>query len=162
MKKRLLTHVCCGSCCRAAVNALRDNYELVLFYYSPFASSQEDFNKTLKEIRAIARQNGCSVISKQTEIKDWEKDVISAKGSREKQVRCIACIDHTLDKSARLAEGIGIDSFTTTLAMQDPEAKIIAEEKRLKYNIDFMDLSSLSTDFESKNHSDCSCKLLNR
>jgi hypothetical protein len=158
MKKRLLAHVCCDSCAKTAVIALAKKYDLVLFYYSPLASCK-DYLSSLSRIRRLAKKNNCSVVSSKLK-DDWKKDIKSLDRCQDRNARCIACIDHTLDTLARLADQKGIDSFTSTLSFRDPEAKIIAEEKRLKYNLSFLEMDSFADSLVPQDHCSCNCGLL--
>ena len=121
----MLLHSCCGPCSTAVIERLVDRYDLTVFFYNPnitnegeyrkrFAAEQqfvEAFNRTLPENRRVKLIEGPY---------DPENYLAAVKGMEqvpENGARCTECFALRMEKTAREAEKMGMESFATTLSV---------------------------------------------
>ena len=55
-KQKILLHSCCAPCSTAVIERLKDEFEMVIFYYNPNIYPEEEYLKRkTEEIRYIER-----------------------------------------------------------------------------------------------------------
>ena len=56
IKQKILLHSCCAPCSTAVIERLKDEFEMVIFYYNPNIYPEEEYLKRkTEEIRYIER-----------------------------------------------------------------------------------------------------------
>lgn len=117
----LLLHVCCAPCSSYVLEYLTEFFNIVIFFYNPNISPNEEYIYRLNEVKRLVRElplkNSVTIIEG-----DYSPEVFFslAKGlenERERGLRCQKCIAHRLEIAADMAKKIGADFFTTTLTI---------------------------------------------
>ena len=117
----LLLHVCCAPCSSYVLEYLTEFFNIVIFFYNPNISPNEEYIYRLNEVKRLVRElplkNSVTIIEG-----DYSPDVFFslAKGLEnepERGPRCQKCIAHRLEIAADMAKKIGADFFTTTLTI---------------------------------------------
>ena len=117
MKPKLLLHVCCGPCATEVIRRLRDEYEVVGFFYNPNIDTEEEHNQRLMEVQRLSALWRVLV---DVGPHDHERFLDVARGMEhepEGGKRCEACYRLRLDESARQAADNGCTHLATTLTI---------------------------------------------
>ncbi len=141
-KSKLLLHVCCAGCGVYISQLLKKNYQVILYYYNPNIYPRSEYEKRLIEAEKIAKKYGLKLIKEKYDHKKWLKSVKGLEKELERGRRCLVCYKDRLEKTARVASGLGIKYFTTTLTMsphKDASAiNEIGNQLAKKYNLNFL------------------------
>lgn len=138
--KRVLLHICCGSCAISVVEKLRaDGFEPVGYFYNPNIQPKSEYLKRKKALGKISEILHFKII----EEKYNPKEHLEKTKDLEKPKRCFACYKLRLEKTAQKAKKLKIKYFTSTLLISPYQnlAKIrkISQNLASKYNLKFTD-----------------------
>lgn len=150
----LLLHSCCAPCSSYCLEYLSQYFHITVFYYNPNIYPKEEYAKRVEEQQdLIARLPARYPISFIEGSYDTEHFYAMTKGlEREKEggARCFLCYEMRLRESARLAEKLGMDYFTTTLSISPlknaEKLNEIGDRLAAEYGIAY-----LYSDFKKKN-----------
>ena len=151
---RLLLHSCCAPCSSYVLEYLSRYFSIVLFYYIPNISPQEEYEKRVAEVRRFLQEMPLAGPVTLT-LGDYEPERFFdlAKGHEaepEGGDRCTLCYRLRLTEAAQAAKDLACDYFTTTLSISPLKnaAKIneIGEELAEIYHV-----QHLPSDFKKKN-----------
>ncbi len=116
-KPKLLLHVCCGPDVTIPIIDLKQDYDLLCFWYDPNIQPKKEYNKRLKAFKKV-----CEIEKIDYEI--WEYDdkrffekVKWLEKEPERGKRCTVCYDMRLKKTFELAQKFWIKYWTTTLSI---------------------------------------------
>ena len=112
---KLLLHACCAPCSSYVLEYLSRYFSIVLFYYNPNISPQEEYEKRVAEVRRLLQEMPLS-----SPVVLTERFFALAKGHEaepEGGDRCTLCYHLRLTEAARAAKELGCDFFTTTLSI---------------------------------------------
>jgi len=117
----LALHACCAPCSSAVLEQLADVFDIVVFFYNPNISPEEEFRHRLEEqIRLVNEMlpgSGIRVAEGEYEPKEFYRLVQGHESDPEGGERCGICFEMRLRKTAEFAKDIGADYFTTTLSI---------------------------------------------
>ncbi len=151
---RLLLHSCCAPCSSAVLEYLSQYFSITVFYYNPNIFPEAEFLHRIDEQKRLIEQLPVKNKISFTE-RGWHPDrfyeaVKGLEHIREGGERCFACYRLRLEESARLADELDCDYFTTTLSISPyknaPKLNEIGEELAEKYGV-----KHLPSDFKKKN-----------
>lgn len=117
----LLLHSCCAPCSSYVLEYLSSFFHITLFFYNPNIYPQEEYDLRLSEVKRLVNE-----INTNHPIKIIEGDYIpdvfykAVRGMEQEEEcgeRCHACYHLRLEETARLAQKLGFDYFTTTLSI---------------------------------------------
>jgi predicted adenine nucleotide alpha hydrolase (AANH) superfamily ATPase len=117
----LLLHSCCAPCSSYVLEYLSSFFHITLFFYNPNIYPQEEYDLRLSEAKRLVNE-----INTNHPIKIIEGDYIpdvfykAVRGMEQEEEcgeRCHACYRLRLEETARLAQKLGFDYFTTTLSI---------------------------------------------
>ncbi len=119
-RPKILLHSCCAPCSSYVIEYLRDRCELVVFYFNPNISPEDEYIKRLGEQkRFINKLGGIEIIEG-----DYREGagafILAVKGlesESEGGKRCSLCFKLRLTETAKMAKKIGADYFATTLTV---------------------------------------------
>ena len=117
MKPKLLLHICCGPCSTEVIRRLKDDYEVVGFFYNPNVHPEDEYNKRLMEVQRISALWRVLVDAPPY---DHERFLAVARGLEERPEggsRCLACYRLRLDETARRTAENGCTHLATTLTI---------------------------------------------
>lgn len=120
-KRTLLLHACCAPCSSYVLEYLSRYFHIVLFYYNPNISPKEEFEKRTGELKRLVQEMELDekpriIVGRYDQGEFFE----IAKGLEELPEggqRCFRCYRLRLEETAKLAQKLGADYFTTTLSI---------------------------------------------
>ena len=179
-KQKILLHSCCAPCSTAVIERLKDDYEIVIFYYNPNIYPEEEYikrkNEEIKYIAHLNETTGENLIEMLDCDYDSEKFYEATRGyekEREGGARCAICFKLRLEETAKKAKEKGFDLFGTTLTVSPHKnAQLINElGKQLEqdYSIEYLisdfkkqdgylNSIKLSKEFNIYRQNYCGCK----
>ena len=124
-KPSVLLHACCGPCATSCVERLAPDYAVTVYYYNPNITDREEyylrrdtlrqfideFNREYGDLYTVVFLEGAYEPYKFIEKADPLKD--EPEGGR----RCDLCFAMRLKETARKADDLGIQYFTTTMSV---------------------------------------------
>ena len=123
-KQRILLHSCCAPCSTAVIERLKEEFEIVIFYYNPNIYPEEEYirrkNEEIKYINLLNETDKTISISMIDSDYECEKFYEVTKGyetEREGGARCAICFKLRLEETAKKANELGFDLFGTTLTV---------------------------------------------
>ncbi len=161
-RPRLLLHSCCGPCSSYVLEYLSSYFDITVFYYNPNIAPYKEFVFRAKEQQKLLKEMPLSSpVSFFLGAYDPEAFFALAKGHEtepEGGLRCKACYQLRLRKTAEEAKKGGFDYFTTTLSIsphKDAQAlnqigRQLSEEYQIPY---------LFSDFKKRDGYRRSCQL---
>lgn len=144
-KPRMLLHACCAICASHVIDLLKDEFNIIVFYYNPNIHPKEEYEHRLSEVKRLIKEMG---LSDRIEVIDGEYDTESYfevckqyKDEREGGARCQECFRLRLSKAAKYAKENNFDMFATTLTISPHKNSTVinsvGEEVGNEYGIHF-------------------------
>jgi len=158
----LVLHSCCAPCSSACLEQLNDHFRIIIYYYNPNISPEEEFVHRAQEQQRLAAQlplaDDIQVIVGEYDPQRFYALVEGHAEDPEGGERCGICFEMRLRRTAEFARSVGAEYFTTTLSispLKDAQrlnaiGGALAEEYGLRY---------LFSDFKKKDGYRRSCVL---
>lgn len=157
--KSVVLHSCCAPCSSYCLLYLRKYFRISVLYYNPNITEDYEYQKRLKEqLRLIdifnsnADSDGAyriEVIHADYNPRDFFEAVRGLENLGEGSQRCAKCFELRLTKTAKAAQSIGADYFTTTLTVSPLKNAQLINEIGMKL-ADDMNVKFLPSDFKKK------------
>ena len=151
-KPRLLLHSCCAPCSSAILEFLQEYFEITVYFFNPNITFEEEYLKRLEEQKEYHKKRGYKINVVEGEYNpeiDFFQKVKGLENEREGGKRCHQCYNLRLEETAKKAQELGYDYFTTVLSISPMKnaqwINEIGEELGKKYGIKF-----LNGDFKKK------------
>ena len=151
-KPRLLLHSCCAPCSSAILEFLQEYFEITVYFFNPNINFEEEYLKRLEEQKEYHKKRGYKINVVEGEYNpeiDFFQKVKGLENEREGGKRCYQCYNLRLEETAKKAQELGYDYFTTVLSISPMKnaqwINEIGEELGKKYGIKF-----LNGDFKKK------------
>ncbi len=124
-RKPLLLHSCCGPCSTAVLERLIGEFDVTVFYYNPNITDPEEYllRKTVQKdfIKAFNAANSMGArinfIEGDYDTDSFYKVAKGLESEPEGGLRCTECFKLRLERTAKKAVELGIDTFGTTLTV---------------------------------------------
>ena len=154
LRPKLLLHACCAPCSSYVLEYLSRYFSIVLFYYNPNISPQEEYEKRVAEVRRLLQEMPLAGPVTLT-LGDYEPErfFALAKGHEaepEGGDRCTLCYRLRLTEAAQAAKDLACDYFTTTLSISPyknaEKLNTIGAELAKEYGVPY-----LFSDFKKRN-----------
>lgn len=152
-KKTLLLHACCAPCSSAVLERIAKYFDITILYYNPNITDQEEYEKRLQELEIFVRKLNLDNIKVMPGRYKPEEFFEISKGleqEKERGKRCYKCYKLRLEETAKIADQLGFDFFTTTLSISPYKnskwLNEIGEELNNNYQSTY-----LYADFKKKN-----------
>ena len=124
MKQKILLHSCCAPCSTAVIERLKDEFDIVIFYYNPNIYPEEEYLKRKQEeIKYIKHLNetdnelSITMLDSDYECEKFYEATRGYENEREGGARCALCFKLRLNETAKKAKELGFDVFGTTLTV---------------------------------------------
>ncbi len=118
---KLLLHSCCAPCSSYCLEYLTEYFEIIVYYYNPNISSEEEYNLRLSEqkrlIEEMPKKNSITLIEGEYVPSEFYAAAKGLEKSPERGERCEKCYALRLKASGEIAKEIGADFFATTLTL---------------------------------------------
>lgn len=110
--RKLLLHVCCGPCATATVETLKEEHELVGFFYNPNIHPSSEYRRRYIYAQRFFWHQKLPLLTG-----DYEPEAYfqSLNNNFQAPERCQACYRLRLEKTATKAVALGIKTISTTL-----------------------------------------------
>lgn len=142
MKKKLLLHVCCAPCSTHAINELKKDYDLTLYFYNPNIHKEDEYKKRLNEVKKIALKLDLPLIVGKYNIDKWFRATKGQEKEKEGGKRCSTCFFLRLEDVAKYAKKHKFHAFTTTLSVSPHKnvtiINMIGKRLNTKHCVDFL------------------------
>ena len=154
LRPKLLLHACCAPCSSYVLEYLSRYFSIVLFYYNPNISPQQEYEKRVAEVRRLLQEMPLAGPVTLT-LGDYEPERFFdlAKGHEaepEGGDRCTLCYRLRLTEAAQAAKDLACDYFTTTLSISPyknaEKLNTIGAELAKEYGVPY-----LFSDFKKRN-----------
>jgi epoxyqueuosine reductase len=117
MKPKLLLHVCCGPCATEVVQRLKDEYEVVGFFYNPNIAPADEYFRRLAEVERLSALWHVLVDAPAHEHEQFLAVARGLELEPEGGTRCAACFELRLNAAAAAAQANGCSMMATTLTI---------------------------------------------
>ena len=168
MKSKLLLHVCCAPCSTYAVEIMKEQYDVVLFFSNSNIYPKEEYEKRLSNAKKTAGIYGLQLVEDSYDHDAWLEFIKGLENEPEKGKRCEKCFEFNLSRAAEYVKKNGFSCFTTTLTISPhKDSKVIFEIGRKLGNFLEMDFKKkdgfkhsieLSKKYELYRQDYCGCE----
>src|SRR3989344_253744 len=90
-KPKFLLQICCVCCGVYVSQLLKQDYEVILFFYNPNIWPEEEYDKRLKESEKVARLFKLKIIREDYRHSRWLEAVKGRDNDPERGARCLIC-----------------------------------------------------------------------
>ena len=141
-KPTILLHSCCGPCSTAVIAALKDYFDITVYYYNPNIEPKEEYEKRKKEqIRFLNEIKYVNYIDCDYDNESFKEIAKGLEKEKEGGPRCSKCFYLRMKGTALKAKENNFDYFGTTLTVSPHKnsqiineiGKQIQEELDIKY-----------------------------
>ncbi|NCN27401.1 epoxyqueuosine reductase QueH [bacterium] len=116
-KKKMLVHICCGPDAAGVINQLKDDYELLCFWYDPNIQPKEEYDLRLEAFETVAKKENIPYIVGEYDVDNFFEKIKGLEYTPEQGAKCTKCYDMRLERSALEAQKQNCDLFTSSLAI---------------------------------------------
>lgn len=123
-KQKILLHSCCAPCSTAVIERLKDEFEIVIFYYNPNIYPEDEYLKRkaeeikyIKHLNETDKELEISMIDSDYECEKFYEATRGFENEREGGARCALCFKLRLSETAKKAKELSFDVFGTTLTV---------------------------------------------
>ncbi len=120
--KKLLLHVCCAPCAVGTLAFLRDQgFEIIGFFYNPNIHGEKEYKRRLEGARRLFEEEGLQLEVPEYNMQEYFSAIYSYEKKHYQKIennprkRCPVCYRLRLETTAKYAQKIGADFFSTTL-----------------------------------------------
>jgi len=121
MRPRLLLQSCCAPCSSHVLGELTRVFDVTLLYYNPNIYPPQEYRRRCDEQQRLLGEMpeaaGVSFIEGSYDPAEFYAAVSGLEELPEGSLRCRACYELRLRRTARLAKEMGFEFFTTTLSV---------------------------------------------
>lgn len=150
----LLLHACCAPCSSAVIERLASTFKITILYYNPNISEKEEYKKRLEELHRFISEFHTKyevrIIDGRYDSNEFFEMSKGLEKEKERGKRCYQCYLLRMEETAKIAEKLNFDYFTTTLSLSPYKnsnwINEIGEELDQKYQSKY-----LYSDFKKKN-----------
>lgn len=115
--KKLLLHSCCGPCSTVCIERLKDEYDLIIFYFNPNIEPKEEYEKRKEEQKKVCEHFDVPFVDCDYDNSGWHDFVKGFESEPEGGARCQKCFYFRLLETAKYAKNNNFDLFSTTLTV---------------------------------------------
>lgn len=150
----LLLHACCAPCSSAVLERIANHFKVVIFYYNPNISEEEEYQKRVNELKkfisCFKTKYEVSLVEGKYEPERFFEIARGLENEPEKGSRCFKCYKLRLEETAKIADQLGYNYFCTTLTLSPHKNSKWLNEIGEKLDKDYQ-ATYLYSDFKKKN-----------
>ena len=143
-KPRILVHVCCGPDVTMPILQLRDEYDVICFWYDPNIQPKEEYDKRYDAFVKICEIEHIPYIKWAYDVKHFFRRIRGLEHTSEKGEKCTNCYDMRMYVAAKLASRLHIPFYTSSLntsPKKDLEKLFkIGKKYAEKFHLEFLDI----------------------
>lgn len=144
--EELLLHACCAPCSSAVLERLSSFFKITIFYYNPNIDKQEEYEKRINELKKFISEINprypVKLIEGRYDTSDFYNITKGLENEPERGKRCYKCYNLRIEETAKIADELKINYFTTTLSLSPHKnakwINEIGESLSNKYNSNFL------------------------
>ena len=114
-KPTILLHACCAPCATVAIELMRDDYDITIYFYNPNITEAVEYEARLTAIKELVSLYSIKLIAEEYDTKKFDLISTGLESEPEKGKRCYECYKMRLEKTAIMREEENIFFFATTL-----------------------------------------------
>ncbi|MDA9128950.1 ribonuclease HII [Candidatus Gracilibacteria bacterium] len=114
-KEKVLVHICCGPDATVPLMDLKQEYEVIAYWYDPNIQPKSEYIKRYEAFVKVCEIEGVEYIEGEYDVKNFFKRIKGMEDTPERGEKCTHCYDMRLERSARLAREMGITKWTSSL-----------------------------------------------
>lgn len=165
-KPKLLIHICCWPDATIPIVDLKDKYDITCFWYDPNIHPKKEYDLRFKNFKKICKIEKIPFIEWEYDVWNYYKAVKWFEQEPEKWERCTKCYALRLKKTAKLAQELWIQNWTTSLNIS-PHKDIeklfkIWQELDEKYNLNFLPIEFRKNDWFNRSVEYCKTNAIYR
>lgn len=143
-KPTILVHICCWPDAVMPILDLRDEYEVICFWYDPNIQPKSEYDKRYEAFVEVCKIEWIPYIKGAYDVKNFFSRIKGLEHTPEKWDKCTNCYDMRMYVAAKLAHRLGIKYYTSSLntsPKKDLEKLFkIGHVYAKKYGIIFLDI----------------------
>jgi epoxyqueuosine reductase len=143
-KPKILIHVCCGPDVTMPILQLRDEYDIVCFWYDPNIQPRSEYDKRYEAFVKVCEIERIPYIKWAYDVKNFFTRIKWVEHTPERGEKCTYCYDMRMMVSAKLASRLHIPLYTSSLntsPKKDLEKLFSMGHKyATKYAVEFLDI----------------------
>lgn len=120
-KKTLFLHCCCAPCSSYVLEYLASHFQLILFFYNPNITEEEEYHKRKKELIRLVKEGKypgeITFVDADYEPELFFEKTKGLEKEPECGKRCFVCYEMRLRRTAQMASEMGANYFCTTLSI---------------------------------------------
>lgn len=140
-KRKMLLHICCGPDAAGVIGQLKENFELLCFWYDPNIQPKAEYDLRLAAFEKVARLTDTAYVVGEYDADNFLHAIRGLEASPEQGAKCTVCYDLRLDRSAFEAQKQSCDVYATTLAISphkvQAKLKAFGELGEKKYGVPY-------------------------
>lgn len=121
-KKTILLHICCAPCAYSVIESLREaGFEVRGFFYNPNIHGKKEYLRRLQDVEKLAGTLNFPLEVPNYNVEEYFSALYRYEKKHHRKIendpkfRCPVCYRLRLEQTARRAQKIGADYFSTTL-----------------------------------------------
>jgi epoxyqueuosine reductase len=143
-KPKILVHVCCGPDVTMPILQLRDEYDILCFWYDPNIQPKSEYDKRYEAFVKVCEIEWIPYIKWAYDVKTFFSRIKWVEHTPERGEKCTYCYDMRMMVSAKLAAKFKIPLYTSSLntsPKKDLEKLFSMWHKYAeKYGVEFLDI----------------------
>ncbi len=143
-KPKILVHVCCGPDVTMPIIQLRDEYDIVCFWYDPNIQPKSEYDKRYEAFVKVCEIENIPYIKWAYDVGNFFTRIKWVEHTPERWEKCTYCYDMRMMVSAKLAHRLKIPLYTSSLntsPKKDLEKLFkMGHQYAEKYGIEFLDI----------------------
>lgn len=125
---KILLHICCAVCaCELTKKFQKEGHQVTGYFYNPNIHPFKEFQKRLKAVATMARQDKLKVHYDIEYGLDDFLETVHPDDKTNQPERCAKCYWMRLEKTAKEALKLGCDEFTSTLIISPQQKQDVIE-----------------------------------
>ena len=143
-KPKILVHVCCGPDVTMPIIQLRDDYDIICFWYDPNIQPKAEYDKRYDAFVKICEIENIPYIKGAYDVGNFFTRIKWVEHTPERGEKCTYCYDMRMMVSAKLAHRLHIPLYTSSLntsPKKDLEKLFkMGHKYGEKYGVEFLDI----------------------
>jgi len=149
--KNVLFHQCCAPCFSGVLKLVQSQCEFSGYWFNPNIYPLTEYQSRKGAIEQLSKTQNFSVVYEEEQsYESWKNFVLGYEN------RCLGCYKFRLNKTAKKAQKLGFDSFSTTLLISPYQKHELiidaAKDAAVEYGIEFYYKDFRSAFYEGKNY----------
>ncbi len=143
-KPKILVHVCCGPDVTMPIIQLRDEYDIICFWYDPNIQPKSEYDKRYEAFVKVCEIENIPYIKWAYDVGNFFTRIKWVEHTPERGEKCTYCYDMRMMVSAKLAARLGIPLYTSSLNTS-PKKDLdklfkMGHKYAKKYGVEFLDI----------------------